>query len=304
MPHEKHSHGDPGKQEPAGNMEHGNHGTAGNVDHGAQGGSGPTEPASGLLEFTVWDASLLALLVGAFAIYFFVGRRGGRLSGKTTLAWGVGLTVLFMAAFSPFASLREGSHLGYMMQLELMMTFSPLLILLGLRPMLGLLSDRRWFLRLASLPALTVSVWVLTLYFWHIPAIHMAGMHSGGLYPLQILSYLIVGLLFWLPVICDEDPKVGMRPLGKLGYLALAQAGAGLLAAILIWYPEVIYAHGAATQPFGLSALLDQRLSGVIMMVFDMMVASTVAGWVVLRALADDRGWPEMPLADKPGAAG
>jgi hypothetical protein len=42
--------------------------------------------------------------------------------------------------------------------------------------------------------------------------------------------------------------------------------------------------------PWGISALLDQRLSGAVMMVADMLVASTVAGWVILGALSGSRG--------------
>jgi hypothetical protein len=36
--------------------------------------------------------------------------------------------------------------------------------------------------------------------------------------------------------------------------------------------------------------LVDQRLSGAVMMVADMLVASTVAGWVILGALSGSRG--------------
>lgn len=56
-----------------------------------------------------------------------------------------------------------------------------------------------------------------------------------------------------------------------------------MLAALLLFYPQLIYDHGGTTQPLGLSGMVDQKVSRV--MVVNMGVASTVAGWVVLREL-------------------
>lgn len=172
------------------------------------------------------------------------------------------------------------------------MSVAPPLLLLGLRPVLSLLPNKGRFTSGLSpvglMPALTLPIWLLVIYAWHIPTLHMLGMmgtYSQVVYPLQLASYVTAGLLFWWPVVGNVDGPGGMSLLGKLGYLALAQVGAALLAALLIFYPHLIYDHGPITQPFGLSAMTDQKVSGVAMMVVDMMVASTVAGWLVLRSL-------------------
>lgn len=243
-----------------------------------------------------WDAPLLAVLITMLACYFFLLRRtsrGERSSPdrRSALALVLGLSFVFVGVSSPFVFLREGSHLGYMLQLELLMSVSPPLLLLGLRPVLSLLPKGRFrgvLSRLGSLPALTLAIWLLVIYAWHIPALHLSGMmgtYSQFVYPLQLASYVAAGLLFWWPVVGSVDRPGKMSLLGKLGYLALAQVGAALLAMLLIFYPYLVYDHGPITQPFGLSAIVDQRVSGVAMMVVDMMVASTVAGWIVLQAL-------------------
>lgn len=272
-----------------------NTGERAHAGHGAHGGmtanDGPWWSPSW------WDALLLAALVVVLAVYLFLAwrsrRHAGGPDGRVVFAFSLGLSFTLAGVSSPFVILREGSHLGYMLQLELLMSLAPPLLLIGLAPLAGRLS------RLRSPPALALGFWLLVIYLWHLPSLHMMGMmgsHSGLIYPAQLASYLIAGLLFWRPLIRGAE----MAPLGKLGYLAAAQVGVGLLAAILIFYPQVIYAHGAITQPFGLSALADQKISGAVMMVVDMLVASTVAGWVVLRALANPSWRESLPQLRSP----
>ena len=267
--------------------------------HEASGAHDTAGTTSDWLAFTGWDAVLLAALLAALAGYVLLARRtrGGAegFERRAAFAFALGLGAVFAAASSPLILLKEGSHLGYMMQLELMMSVAPPLLLLGLLPLLVPVSERSGSTNLSrsgSVPALTLGIWLATVYTWHVPALHMLGMHSWLANPIQLASYAVAGLLFWWPVVGTVGRPGEMSLLAKLGYLALAQVGAALLAALLIFYPEVIYAHGPITQPFGLSAIVDQKISGAVMMVVDMAVASTVAGWILLRALAD-AGWRE-----------
>jgi cytochrome c oxidase assembly factor CtaG len=232
-----------------------------------------------------WDVPLLVLLAATFAVYASLARRSERGTyGEAVFAGG--LALVFFALWMPVTSLAlRGSHLAYMLQMEVLVGVAPVLLLLGLRPLLG---AKRSFL---ALPAVVpLGVWLLAIYAWHLPYLHALAMQFGAVYMVQLLSFLGAGLLFWWFVISPGTSE--MRPLGKLAYLAAAQAGAGLLAAVLIWSPEALYhhQHAAASLPWGISALLDQRLSGAVMMVADMLVASTVAGWVILGALNGSEG--------------
>ncbi len=229
-----------------------------------------------------WDVPLVVLLIATFTLYASLALRSGRgTHGEAVFAGG--LTLVFFALWTPVNSLvSQGAHLAYMLQMEVLVGVAPVLLLFGLCPLLG---QKPSFL---VLPAIVpVGVWLLAIYAWHLPYPHAMAMQSGTVYVVKLLSFLGAGLLFWWPVVAPGAS--GMRPLGKLGYLGAAQAGAGLLAAVLIWSPEAIYhhQHAMASLPWGISALLDQRLSGVFMMVADMLVASTVAGWVVLKASAE-----------------
>jgi cytochrome c oxidase assembly factor CtaG len=225
------------------------------------------------------------VLSATFAVYASLARRSGRGTyGEAVFAGG--LALVFFALWMPVTSLAlRGSHLAYMAQMEVLIGAAPVLLLLGLRPLLGPKPSS------LTLPAVVpLGVWLLVIYAWHLPYLHALAMQFGAVYVVQLLSFLGAGLLFWWPVISPSAS--GMRPWGKLAYLAAAQAGAGLLAAVLIWWPEAIYHHQHATSslPWGISALLDQRLSGAVMMVADMLVASTVAGWVILGSLDGSEG--------------
>lgn len=235
-----------------------------------------------MLSLAGWDATLgLIALAALGGCWLLVRLRRGRVSGGLNApVLFLGLVIAFFAAASPLVSLAvRGSHVAYMTQLELLISVSPVLLVLGLRPfLLSGMGGLRWATSGAVL-ALALGIWLLVMYGWHLPAMHALAMGSRTVYALQLLSFLAAGTLFWLPVVALEG--IGLPR--KLGYLALAQAGAGVLAAVLIWYPGPIYEHQHGALPFGLSHLADQRISGAVMMVVDMLVASTVAGWILLR---------------------
>ena len=241
-----------------------------------------------------WDLPMLVLLAATLAVYTSLARRSKRGGMSARVAFAGGLALVFAALWAPLVSLvLPGSHLAYMLQMEALIAVSPVLLLFGLRPLLrsNTAFSAAPVRRLPSLPAaVTLGLWLLAVYAWHLPLLHALSMQYGAVYALQLLSFLAAGLLFWWPLILPG--ATGMRPLGKLGYLAAAQAGAGVLAAMLVWSPELIYhhQHGAASLPWGISGGLDQRLSGAVMMVTDMLVASTVAGWIVLGALTGAGG--------------
>lgn len=266
-----------------------------NENHGQMRGNGGMAANGAWWSPSWWDAPLLAAALFVLGGYLFLlwrarGQRGAP-DEKAAFAFIAGLTIVFIGVSSPFIFLRVGSHLGYMLQLELLMSLAPPLLLLGLLPLVRFLPKRRFasrLLRLAFVAALTLPVWLGVIYAWHVPSLHMIGIMgplSQLVYPLQLVSYVGAGLLFWWPMVRLAGRSGGMSLLGKLGYLALAQAGAALLAALLIFHPQLIYDHGPITQPLGLTGMVDQKVSRIAMMVVDMGVASTVAGWIVLREM-------------------
>ena len=231
-------------------------------------------------------------------------RTAGRFGGRAGAAWALGLLVVFVALESPLDAIAE-EHLvsAHMLQHGLLMSVAPPLLLLGLYPRLvvpftrpalkPLLRNPRTHaaLRVLSAPALALGLWLAVLYAWHLPALYQSALRNEPVHVAQHLFFVNAGLLFWLAT----GPVRGfgvtrMRPIAKLGYLAAGQVGTALLAAALLWGPELYPFYDPLETLWGLSRETDQRLAGLVMMVVDMVVALTVAGWIVLRTLGREAG--------------
>ncbi len=283
-----HEHGTGGGRNPHHHAAgaHETHGAAGGAGgHGgpgadlASGGGGSQE----LLTFAGWNTALALVALAGLAFVAWRSRRG--LDPLPAVALAAGIVVACLAAASPLGSLvARGSHLAYMLQLELLLNVAPPLFAVGLLAVLrpaGFLpakDDSRAY----TVAAAGLGFWLLAMYVPHLPAVHSVVLGFPTAYALQLAGFVLAGTLFWLPVVGSG----GMSLRGKLAYLAFAQVGAGLLAALLIWSPGLVYDHQHGVMPFGLSAVADQRLSGVVMMVMDMLAASTAAGWLFVRAAA------------------
>lgn len=176
---------------------------------------------------------------------------------------------------SRLAALTEQLLAAHMIQhFALMLVAAPLLVM-G-RPGLALLwaLPRGWRPALARLGTLrlwhgmTHPLGAWTLYFavlwgWHLPPLHQAALASDAVHAAQHFSFLAAAMLFWHAVL--ERPRAE----GQMGALVAVFATAVqscALAALLttsqvIWYPA--YRGGA----WGLDALQDQQLAGLIMWV-------------------------------------
>ncbi|TFW19507.1 cytochrome c oxidase assembly protein, partial [Duganella callida] len=112
-----------------------------------------------------------------------------------------------------------------------------------------------------------LNAWLLhfaALWLWHVPGFFQAALLHPGWHALQHASFLFPALLFWWAVLVDG----GTSRSGALIYLFTTMLHTGALGALLalsstIWYP----AYGGAAMHYGLSALEDQQLGGLIMWV-------------------------------------
>ena len=239
------------------------------------------------------------LLLGYGLLAWRLWRASGRFDGRAAIAWVLGLLVVLVALQSPLDAVAGERLLSaHMLQHGLLMSVAPLLLLLGLYPRLvvpftrpvvrPLLRNHRThaLLRVASMPALALGVWLAVLYAWHVPALYELALRNETVHVVEHLFFVNVGLLFWLPVIQPVPALVRMSLPAKLAYLAAGQVGTACLAAALIWGPLLYPFYDASRALWGLSAAADQRIAGLTMMVVDMLVALSAAGWVVFRALA------------------
>jgi putative membrane protein len=226
---------------------------------------------------------VLVLLAGAAVLYVIgvtrLWRRAGRGRGVTVpqaLRFAAGWTTLAIALLSPVDAMGGALFSVHMVQHELLMVVAaPLLVTARTLEAWTWALAPRWR-RLAGAffhtPAWSagwrvlvdpMGAWLvhaIVLWAWHVPVFFEAALGHDGLHALQHASFLASALLFWWSV-----------------FVALARFGAGLasvfttmlhtggLGALLTFAPSAWYPHYVNTAVYGLTALEDQQLGGLLM---------------------------------------
>jgi cytochrome c oxidase assembly factor CtaG len=243
-----------------------------------------------------WEAPPAVLLPAAVALALFaqafvrLRRRGRRDHAGWTraLLFTAGLATAVLALVSPIDSIGEDELLSvHMLQHVLLGDLAVALMVVALRgpllffllpaPVLGPLARAAWLRRplgFLAVPAIGFGLWAANLAIWHVPALYDAALTRPLLHDFEHACWLVAGLLVWLSLV---DPA-GHRRLTTGGKLALAAAmfAAGqVLSDVLIFSFHPIYP--AYQGAYGISAITDQRLAGVVMMVEQLLTLGALA---------------------------
>jgi putative membrane protein len=173
----------------------------------------------------------------------------------------LGLLLLAAAWLGPLPELAARAFTAHMTMHVTVMAIAAPLIALGLA---GSRFDpvRAAPALFAPIPASVVEL--VAVWAWHAPALHHAARHSGGALLLEQAMFLGAGLLVWLSAFGGGRPG-GERTATGIAALLLTSMHMTLLGALLALTPRPLYGHAGIT-PFGLSALEDQNLGGVLML--------------------------------------
>jgi len=211
---------------------------------------------------------------------------------RFTLGW----LTLGIALLGPIDEIAERSFSLHMVQHELLMVVAAPLIVLG-RPLeawawAASVGVRRAaaVLRAAPLRRLwdllgtPVGAWTfhaLALWMWHLPALFSAALASLPLHCLQHACFFASALGFWW-VACGGIARATNA--ASIASLFTTMLHTSALGALLTFAPTPWYAQGSSAA-FGLSALEDQQLGGLVMWVpggFAYMVAglAIVGAWL------------------------
>jgi putative membrane protein len=238
-----------------------------------------------------WEPGIVLPLATAAVLYAaglrllwdeHVGR-GIRVWEATSFA--AGWIVSVLALISPLHALSEQLFVAHMVQHELLMVLAAPLLVVGrpLVPMLWALPSRgrrrvggltrrpalRASWRFVSRPIVAFLIHGAAIWLWHVPALFQATLRSDAIHALQHLSFFGTALLFWWTVVHAHAPGGRARAVSFGGAVLLLFGTAlhsGALGALLtfsrtLWYP----AYGSAARAWGLTALEDQQLAGLVM---------------------------------------
>lgn len=121
---------------------------------------------------------------------------------------------------------------------------------------------------------------------WHLPAVYDAIWRSDAVYWAMQAALLLPAWAFWSVVLTGRRSEaLGYQVLGH-SFLTLGLAGVmGFLGAILTFAPGVLYLqHVDGAAMWGLGAIDDQRLAGLILWAPGFLPMAALAGWMLRRS--------------------
>ena len=256
---------------------------------------------------------MLTLVATAYSLRMLTLSREGRPVPRWRVAcFASGLALIAIAFISPLGRLDDELVLAHMGQHLLMGDLGPLLIVLGLTgPLLQPLLANRWlgWLRHLAHPLVALPLWAADLYIWHVPVLYQAATDHSGIHALQHTCFIGFGVLMWMPLFGPlpqprwfsdpgEDRLPDRGPADRDG--ARPTSSCGRAASSIRTTPP-------ARRSWHISAITDQSVAGVMMMVEGGFVTLGVLAWLFLQwaqqdterqrllDLADSRG---VPLSD------
>jgi putative membrane protein len=184
-----------------------------------------------------------------------------------------GWVALALTLITPLDTLgRSYLFLAHTAQLFLLTTLIAPLLMSGVPEWLVMLLLPTRSLRNATrgllFPILCTVAFNAIILIWHIGALYEPALRDPALHNLQMLSFLLAGVLTWWPLLTPLDRHTRMATPFQMLYLALESLPLDIFGAIVIFAPGVFYStYATAPRLFGLSALADQQIAGAILAV-------------------------------------
>lgn len=241
-------------------------------------------PSSAALATAPWTL-VLAVPLALAALLYFTGaytlwQRAGLGRGLSVMqsgAFAAGWLALIVALASPLDTLGLQLFSAHMVQHELLMIVAAPLFVLS-RPLEawtwglpyawrgstariahGVLFQATW--RTLTAPVSAWAIHALALWMWHVPAFFNAALANEALHVAQHASFFLSALLFWWATLGRAGER---RPGLAIVLVFTTMLHTGALGALLTFAPSAWY-RVEETMHYGLNALEDQQLGGLIM---------------------------------------
>jgi cytochrome c oxidase assembly factor CtaG len=232
-------------------------------------------------------AAVVAALLFAQAVVRLRRRGRADLAGWDRVAlFAAGLGVSVFALVGPLDRLADDSLLSaHMAQHVLIGDLGPALMVTAVRgPLLvfllpaSILAPLARNARVRSVlgtllrPRVAFALWAANLAVWHVPYLYDAALAHQGLHDFEHLCWMVTGILVWT-LLVDPGSHRRLTVGGRVALAAAMFAAGQILTDVLVFSFTPLYP--AYQGAYGISALTDQQLAGIVMMVEQLVTLGT-----------------------------
>mgnify|MGYP001113214468 CR=1 FL=1 len=241
-------------------------------------------------------------------------------NGWRLVAYWAGLILIALALLSPIETLSGQLFLMHMIQHLLLVMFAPPLLLLAnplpfilwglpaparvqtgkaLSHLLHRKSSFRRYLRLATSPGVVWFLFVFFLIGWHDPGLYNAALRSDLVHDIEHLTFFLSAMLYWWHVV-GAGPRIHKRfsrPAQVMYVIAAIPPNMFTGVAITFANQPIYTYYLSVPRLWGLDALSDQQLGGLIMWVPGSMMYIIAVLIITARWLQGEEKKPPFPVA-------
>ena len=177
----------------------------------------------------------------------------------------------------------------HLLQNVVLAEWAPLLVVLGIPPTLAATIARPALVRTFTHPGVALPLWLANYMLWHLPWLYDTALENPHtLLHLEHILYFTTGVAMWWSVVQDEPHRLGAGI--RAGVVFAAFILGSPIGLVLALVPDAVYDFyvDAPERLWGLSALEDQQLAGILMALEQATVFFAVFAVFFLRFLAEE----------------
>ena len=256
------------------------------------------------LTWSVHPSTVIGLVALAALYEWRAKTLGEAVATSRRVFFYAGLVTIFLSLNGPLHDLSdEYLFSAHMVQHLILTLVVPPLLIAGtpgemLRPALGV----GWVNSLArtiTRPLFCFAIFNITIAAWHLPPLYNAAMAHHWLHIIQHLTFMIVAVLMWWPLMSPLPELPRLSYPAQLLYCFLLGIPMSIVAISITYARDNLYpAYASAPRMWGLSPMDDQLLGGLIMWIPGGIFFVGVMSWVFYRwqkAGADDQAAAQRP---------
>ena len=203
------------------------------------------------------------------------------------------VAVALIALISPVDALADQLFFGHMIQHMLLLDVVPILAILGLtkvilRPVTRAVHDLERRAGPLAHPAFAVLLYVTAIWAWHIPAAYDFAVTHPTVHVLEHISFVLAGSLYWWHLLSPIRARMRLGGMGPVAYMGSTKLFVGALGMGLAFAPVALYPYYVHhARVWGISALEDQSIAGIIMAVEQSLVMGIALVVLFVKMLSE-----------------